>query len=79
MIGGAWSSGGGPDPATAGGDETSGAYLAGAALFAGAAASQFLVKSRPEKISRSYLEESRVKPSPRWLSAWGPAGHSSSA
>jgi hypothetical protein len=60
--------------ATAGSDETSGAYLAGAALFAGAAAYQFLVKSRPEKIYRSYLEESQVKPSPRLAFGLGPRG-----
>lgn len=60
--------------ATAGGDETSGAYLAGAALFAGTAAYQFLVKSRPEKVYRSYLEESQMKPSPRLAFGLGPRG-----
>jgi hypothetical protein len=60
--------------ATAGGDETSGAYLAGAALFAGTAAYQFLVKSRPEKIYRAYLDESGVKPVPRLAFGLGPRG-----
>ena len=60
--------------ATAGGDETSGAYLAGAALFAGTAAYQFLVKSRPEKIYQAYLDESGVKPAPRLAFGLGPRG-----
>jgi hypothetical protein len=60
--------------ATANGDASSGTYLVSAAFFAGAAAYQFLVKSRPEKIYRSYLEESQVKPSPRLAFGLGPRG-----
>jgi hypothetical protein len=60
--------------ATAGGDETATGYLAWAAVFGGAAAYQFLVKSRPEKIYRAYLEESQVKPTPRLAFGLGPRG-----
>jgi hypothetical protein len=60
--------------ATAGGDETSTGYLAWAAVFGGVAAYQFLVKSRPEKIYRAYLEESQVKPTPRLSLGLGPHG-----
>ena len=63
---------------TAASEGTSGAYLASGALMAGAAAYQFLVKSRPEKIYQAYLDESGVKPAPGWPSAWGRAGPSSS-
>jgi len=60
--------------AAAGGDETSTGYLAWAAVFGGAAAYQFLVKSRPEKIYRAYLEESQAKPAPRLTLGFGPHG-----
>ena len=60
--------------ATAGGDETSTGYLAWAAVFGGAAAYQFLAKSRPEKIYRAYLEESQATPAPRLTLGFGPHG-----
>ena len=60
--------------AAAGGDETSTGYLAWAAVFGGSAAYQFLVKSRPEKIYRAYLEESQAKPAPRLTLGFGPHG-----
>lgn len=60
--------------ATAEGSDSSGATLAAAAAFGGVAAYQFLVKSRPEKIYRAYLEESQVKPVPRMTFGFGPRG-----